>query len=154
MGVAHSQASAYVKEMQKWEMRPVMIGDTMIMPLPMEKGGRADAPHQEYPKMLYRAERADGGPKIAGFIIADTEREASTYLSRGWNLTQDGAIAAVHAQDVEFARLAANRAYQERTMSEKARQEAADYEGESMVHTPVIPEVPIKRRGRPAKTQE
>ena len=153
MGIAHSQASQYVKEMQKWEQRPVMIGDTMIMPLPVSEGGRMGMPFQPYPKMLYRAERADGGPKISGQLIVHSAQEEAAEVARGWCDGQEVAIAAIKAQDKEWATLAAERAYHERSMSDRARAEAAAVEEASSVHVPVIPETPIKRRGRPKKTE-
>lgn len=152
MGIQHSQASAFVKEMQKWEHRPVLVGDTMVMPIPVEQGGKKDFPFQAYPKMLYRATRADGGPRINGQIQVDDESQERMQLGRGWALSQEDAIALVHAEDQEHARLAANRAYQERVMSEKARIEANAYDETKITHQPAIPETPIKRRGRKPKT--
>jgi hypothetical protein len=58
----------------------------------------------------------------------------------------------VTAQQLEFARLAANRAHTERWMSDKARAEAREIDESTIEHLPVIPETPIKKRGRPAKS--
>lgn len=149
MGIHHSPQSAFVKEMAKWEHRPVMIGDTMIMPIPVDQGGKANAPFQPFPKMLYRAERADGGPQISGTLIVHSDTEEKRERERGWCEGPDAAIAAVKAEDLEFATLAANRAFQERRMSDHARAEAAAVDEATAQHVPVIPETP--KRGRPRK---
>jgi hypothetical protein len=148
MGIQHAQQSAYVKEMQKWESRPVMIGDTMIMPLPASQGGRADLPHQQYPRMLYRAVRANGGPQIAGHITVESEREQAYQESHGWHDGQEKAIKAIHDEDLEFARLAANRAHQEKNMSPNAKAEAAAIDESTIQHQPVIPEQSRPKVGR------
>lgn len=140
MGIQHSQASAYVKEMQKWESRPVLVGDTMIMPLPPSEGGKAGHPFQPYPKMLYRAVRANGGPKIAGNLTVESEREQAYQETQGWHDGQEKAIQAIHDEDTEFARLAANRAHNERLMSPNAKAEAAAFDEHTIQHQPVIPE--------------
>lgn len=140
MGIAHSQASAYVKEMQKWEMRPVMIGDTMIMPIPPDAGGRLGVPFQVYPKMLYKASREMGGPAISGTLIVHSENEESRERDRGWCEGPEAAVAAIKAQDTEFATLAANRAHTDRRMSDHAKAEAAAHDETTIQHQPVIPE--------------
>lgn len=151
MGIQHSQASAFVKEMQKWESRPVMIGDTMIMPIPHDQGGRMNHPFEEYPKMLYRAEAFDGGPKINDSCIVKDESEERLQLGRGYSVSQEAAIDRVRAGQTELATLAANRAFSDARMSPKARAEAAEVDETTVAHLPAIPETPIRKAGSSAK---
>lgn len=153
MGIHQSPVSAWVKEMSKWEMRPVLIGDTMIMPLPKEQGGRGgDDAFRPYPKLLYRAGRPNGTTvQITGYLEVKDEAEERLQKGQGWCDGQQAAIDAVHAADQELAVLAANRNFHDRRMSEKAREEAARAESQSSQHLAAIPETPIKRRGRKPK---
>lgn len=152
MGIQRSQEDNWTKEMAKWEQRPVLVNGTYVQPIPFAEGGRGGAPLTEYPKMLYRGESADGGPRIAGCkVVADSSQE-SLARGQGWSGTQEDALAAVAAQQLEAAKLAANRAYTERWMSEKAQAEARAIDESTIQHVPEIPVTPIKRRGRPAKT--
>lgn len=147
MGIQHSQESAYVKEMQKWEARPVMIGSTMIMPISQSEGGKAGQGFEPYPKMLFRAVRADGGPRIAGQLVVDSEREEKYQKTLGWHDGQKEAIQAIRDEDTEFARLAANRAHNERLMSDKAKAEARAIDESTIQHQPTIPEQSRPRVG-------
>ncbi len=145
MGIQRSQEDSWTREMAKWEHRPVLVNGTYVEPIPFAEGGRAGAPHQEYPKMLYRAESADGGPKIADYrIVPDSGMEA-VALGQGWHVRQEDAIEAVHAHQRELAELAANRVYHERRMSDNARAEAAAVDETTAQHLPEIPETPIRR---------
>lgn len=169
------QQSAYVQERRKWEMRPTLIDaqwinaqvidgvrraglmdGTYVEPLPVSEGGRGGAPLTDYPRMLYKAVKADGGPTVdvlngSGTLIVHSEREESSQCSRGWHRSQEEAIAAITAQDREFAKLAAERNFEVRRMSEKARAEVEAHEDASGTHLPTIPDTPIKKRGRPFK---
>ena len=151
MGIQRSQEDSWTKEMAKWEHRPVLVNGTYVDPIPREHGGKRDYPFQPYPKMLYRAKSADGGPAISDTMIVDDESAERLSVGQGWSATQEAAIEAVHAQHREFARLAANRAHGERSMSDNAQAEARAVDERTMQHVPVIPETPVKRRGRPAK---
>ena len=146
MAIHRAPEDAYVKEQAKWERQSVMINGTYIEAIPVSQGGRKDFPLTEYPKMLYRAESADGGPRISNTIIAESEGHERSLLSSGWSVGPEAAIAAVHDQQLEFARLAANRAHNEKWMSEAARKEAAVVDESTMQHLPSIPETPIVRR--------
>lgn len=170
MSIKHDLSSAYVQERRKWETRPVMIDTqyigpqivdgkmrpgftdgTYIEPLPREQGGRYPYIYQEYPKMLYKAHRADGGPKVdldsSGTRIVHSEGEERSALASGWHDGQEAAIQAIHDEDQNFAKLAAERAAQERRMSAKAQAEAAAVDESTIQHVPSIPETPIKPRG-------
>lgn len=154
MAIPRAQEDSWTKEMAKWEMRPVMVNGTYVQPIPYADGGRGGAPVTEYPKMLYRAESADGGPQIAGCKIVGDESEERMACGSGWSVTQEDAIARVHAQHLEFAKLAANRVHNEKWMSDKAKKEASEADESTIEHLPSIPETPIKRRrGRQPKVQ-
>lgn len=137
--------------MAKYEHRPVLVNGTYIDPIPMEQGGKANYPFQMYPKMLYRAELADGGARICETKIIHDESQERMALGGGWSDGQQEAIDQVAAQQLEFAKLAANRAHNDRWMSQAAKTEAAEIDEQTMQHLPAIPETPIKKRGRPVK---
>lgn len=151
MGIQRSQDDSYVKELAKWEQRPVFVNGSYIQPIPFAEGGRGDAPRTEYPKMLYQADSFDGGPRISGVTTVADEAAEHVACGQGWCVTQEAAIAGVAARHREFARLAAERAHTERWMSEAARAEAQAKDEATMEHLPSIPETPIKKRGRPVK---
>src|SRR5258706_8252922 len=95
--------------------------------------------YEEYPKCLYKAGRPTGGNvQVTGSLTVRSESEERMQLGQGWSRTQEEAIQQVHDTHVEMAKLAANRAYQEQTMSESARKEASDYESETVQHVAVI----------------
>lgn len=153
MGIQRSQEDTWTKEMAKWEQRPVLVNGTFVQPIPVAEGGRGGMLLTEYPKMLYRGESADGGPRIAGFkIVADSLQE-QIAIGQGWSLTQEAALEGVAARQLELAKLAANRAYNEQWMSEKAKAEARAIDESTMQHVAEIPETPIARRGRKPKTE-
>ncbi len=146
MAIARNQEDGYVKEMRKWEQRPVFVNGAYIEPIPVADGGRGGADRVEYPKMIYRAKSADGGPKISEFKVVQDSGQESVAVGQGWSVTQEQAIEAVHAQHREHAKLAANRAYHERGMSEAARAEAAAVDEATIEHVPVIPVTPVRKR--------
>ena len=149
MGIQRTQEDSWTKEMAKWEQRPVLVNGTFIEPIPVAFGGRGGADRTEFPKMVYRAESADGGPRIAGFQIAKDEAHERQLLASGYFAKQEDAIAGVHAQQREFARLAANRAHNDKWMGEKAKAEAQAVDESTIEHLPSIPETPIKPRKKP-----
>lgn len=151
MGIQHSQQSAFVKEMQKWESRPVMIGDTMIMPIPIEHGGRLNAPFAEYPKMLVKMIAEAGGYRVNETTIVNDESAERMKLADGWSLTQQDGIARAKAWHTEIATLAANRAFHDARMSPRAQAEAAALDEQHAEHLPAIPETPIRRRQKPSR---
>ena len=149
MGIQRSQEDSWTKEMAKWEHRPVLVNGTYVEPIPIESGGKKDFPFQEYPKMLFQAETADGGPRISRTKLVDSEPAERVALGSGWAVTQEDAIDLVHARNLEFAKLAANRAHNDRWMSESAKAEANVVDEATMAHLPTIPEAHPKsgRRG-------
>lgn len=146
MSIPRAQEDGWTKEMSKWEMRPVMVNGTYVQPIPYEQGGRGGAPVTEFPKMLYRAESAMGGPRISGYLIARDESHERQLLSQGYSVTQEQALEAVTRQQLEFAKLAANRAHNDKWMSDKAKAEAQAVDEATMEHLPAIPEKPIRKR--------
>lgn len=149
MAIQRAQEDSWTKEMAKWERQPVFVNGTYITPIPYTEGGRGGAPRTEYPRMVYRAESADGGPRIAGFQIAGDEAEERKWIAQGYSVTQEEAIERVHEQHREMARLAANRVHNEKWMSDKARAEARTADEATINHLPSIPETPIKPRKKP-----
>ena len=147
MGIQRSQEDSWTKEMAKWEQRPVLVAGTFIQPIPMDQGGHANLLFHEYPKRLYKAEAADGGPQIVddNKTVHD-EGQERVAIGQGWCVSQEDAIAAVHARHVDLGKLAANRNYNDRLMSDKARAESQAVEETSSVHLPVIPVTPIRKR--------
>lgn len=146
MAIPRAQEDSWTKEMSKWEMRPVMVNGTYVQPLSVADGGRAGAAVTEFPKMIYRGESADGGPRIAGCKIVANDADERMALGSGWSVTQEAALAQVTAQQLEFAKLAANRAHNDRWMSDKAKAEARAIDETTMEHLPEIPRTAIRKR--------
>ena len=102
--------------------------------------------------MLYRATHppAGGPPRIEQEIAADEGHE-HILKGRGFVRSSDQAVERLAAQDVEFAKLAAEREYEKRRMSAKAVADAERVEDATSSHLPVIEQQPIRRR-RPKPT--
>lgn len=149
MAIQRAQEDSWTREMAKWEQRPVLVNGTYVQPIPVAEGGKGGFVPTEYPKMIYRAESADGGPRIAETKIVHDSLGESVALGQGWSLTQEAAIAAVGARQLELAKAAANRVYNERWMSEAAKAEARAADETTIAHLGEIPATPIKKRGRP-----
>jgi hypothetical protein len=143
MGVVFTTDSLYAREMRKWEATHTQFGAP----------GRPYT-FMEYPKRLYKAERTDRGIQITeshDVPDADTERN---LLSRGFHFGQDKAIAAIEAEQTTLGALAAEREWQIQhgRLSDAAVREIRAAEAEhGATH---LPDVPVKRRGRPAKREE
>lgn len=145
MSLIHSKDSAYAVEMRKWEAQHTEFGPP----------GR---PYQyaPYPAMFYRIDQnSNGGFDITDRITVDDENAANNLRSRGYGNGAGEAMQLCLDRQKEIAALAANRAFSDQRMSEKAQREAAAVDAETIEHVPVIPETPIRRKpGRPAKTAE
>lgn len=145
MGVVHTPDSEYMKELLKWEFDDYRYGEA--------RGLRGPRTYQEFPKMLYKAGRNDRNQiAILSRQSAETPEDERRLQSQGFVFGPEKAIEACEAQEREIATLAANRAYQERTMSPQAQAEAAAVDDSTSDHVPVIPETPRKPRGRQPKT--
>jgi hypothetical protein len=149
MAVSYPAESAIAKELWRWDHTTSEHNphDSSL------RGVRPPSP-QEFPKMLYRASRpATGGKVTFEQLIVDDSQVQRNFESRGYHCRQEDALAALESDELAVAKLAAERHYQERSMSEKAQREVAAHEAETDAHLPVIPDTPVKRRGRP-KTVE
>lgn len=153
MAIHRTPQDSYTQEMRKWESRPVFVNGAYIEPIPVSEGGRGGAERTEYPKMLYKAQSADGGPRISGFHVVNDSGSEALARGQGWNVSQEAAIEAVHANHREMARLAANRVHNERWMSDAAKAEAREADEATIEHLAVVPPKPIKKRVRRTQAQ-
>ena len=147
-GVFHNPASAYAREMAKWEMDWGPYGPP--------GRARANVGHQRFPCRMYKVKRAETGGDVAIEHSADaaSEAEMRNWQSRGYYNGLAEAADALAAGEQERAVLAAERAANERRMSDAARAEAAAYDDASAEHVASIPETPLRRGpGRPRKDE-
>ena len=80
--------------------------------------------------------------------IVGTEGEYLIAKGQGWTDSPKEAFALFEAEAERIGNEAAYRAADDRTMSEKAQQEVADYEKTVPGHVPVIPEQVRKPRSK------
>jgi hypothetical protein len=80
-------------------------------------------------------------------IVVNDEAEYKRARADGWCDSPKEAEAAAIEEQNRISTAAAERAYADRNMGEKAKAEAAEYEAENFGHHPEIPVQP-KRRGR------
>jgi hypothetical protein len=149
MGVIETADSPAGKERLKWEYADFSLNGV--------RGLRGPRVFEEFPKQMSLAGRNDSG-KI---VILREERagdadEEQRWYDAGFRFGHDKAIEAHEAREKEIATLAANRAYQDRTLSEAARKEADAYESETYGHVAEIPAAPVVKRGpgRPRRAPE
>jgi hypothetical protein len=107
---------------------------------------------REYPMWLHRASHDKGGGFEFEQVLVGSDVEAAAHLSRGFAEEPLIALERLKAQELEYAKLAAEREHEiKHKLSPKAvaevRAEEATYSG----HMPTMAETPIKRRGRPKK---
>lgn len=144
-GVFHNPASAYAREMAKYEMDWGPYGPP--------GRPRGDVGHQSFPCQMYLVRRAEtgGGVEVVHNARAESEAEMRNFQSRGYHNGLAKAAEELGKSEQERSVLAANRAHGEQRMSAEARAEAAAADDATADHLPSIPETPIKRRrGRPA----
>lgn len=163
MAMQYQQDGEYATIRRQWEALPSVLGD----------GERPYVPHRQFPMMLHLAGTFTGGglgiiqTQIVGRVISDPKtgvpmeghNDVAAYeaaIERGFRETPLEAIEFYNEQQLEYAKLAAERAYEVRhKLSPKAAAEiAAAEEDAGAVHLPTIPETPIKRRGRKPKAKE
>jgi hypothetical protein len=143
MPIQWTPESHYVKELAQWEIRPTeLVSAAMLQAL----GKPLVPPHQEYPKALYRATAATGGPTISGFILAQSATDETRLVNQGWSTSQEAAIEAVAQYERAIATAAAERAFTDRRLSDRAQAEARAADEASPAHVPVVPETPIRKR--------
>jgi len=146
-GVFHNPASAYAREMAKYEM-------DWGSPYGRPGRPRADVGPQPFPCRMYLVARAEtgGGVVVKHSADAASEAEMRNFESRGYRNGLQAAADALKASEDELAKLAANRAALEQRMSPEARAEAAEYEATVAEHVAVIPEK--RGPGRPRKNED
>ena len=143
--ILHAPDSGYAQEMTKWEAQNSMMGPGLRPYL-----------RRDYPMMMHRAEtHLQGGRGIVETRIVADEHHRTLAEADGFRATPLEALEALEAQQTEFARLAAERAYEVRRMRPRAQTEVlAAEEAAGAVHLPTIAETPIRRRGRPRAIKE
>lgn len=141
----HNPASSYAREMAKWEMGYSPYGPPGR---PREAIG-----FQSHPLVMYRMQRSatNGDFQVVHYTTAANEAEERNYRSRGYYGSQTEAIEAIQADEQARAVAAAERAFHEQHMSEKARAEAQAADDATSGHLAEVPVTPIRKRGRPAK---
>ena len=106
-------------------------------------------PWKGHPTTLYRAMKLPNGKVVCIDIsvLSQTSkvvRSSDEYfkaLGQGWCDHPDSAIAQYEREEEQIGQAAAERAYTDLRMSEKAQREAVAYEKTvPLVHVPVIPE--------------
>ena len=140
MPVMWSPDSEFAKERRRWETQHSEFGPP----------GRVFE-QREWPLMVYRASRPSTGgktPILEHYIVAD-EQEERNMRSRGFVRGPDHAIEMLEASERDLATAAAERAYQDRLMSDRAKAEAAAVDETTISHLGAIPETPIHKKGWP-----
>lgn len=138
--VLHSPSSTYSKERASWEAYPSVFG---------QRPGR---PYQfrPYPMMMHKAgppESGMGPIEIRFSEIAESEAAAKGFLSRGFRETPLEALAAYEAEQLEFAKLAAEQNYDvKHRLSAKAGAEVEAAQDAHDGHLPAVPVTPIRKR--------
>lgn len=154
--------SGYAKESVKWESQPSNLGL-----------GKRPYAHRTFPMMLHKAGNLPGGglgiveTMIVGSVtyredglakipIGGTDDEPARLeaYSRGFRDTPLEAVEYFETQQLEFAKLHAEREYEKKhKLSPNAVAEINAIEDiKGSTHLPTIPETPINRkRGRPKK---
>lgn len=135
MPVIHAPETEFAKEAIKWEGHGTPMGP-----------GLRPYVKREFPAVMYRAARIDGQMMISETEQVESDRHQSNAFSRGFHETPNAAFDAVEAQELEFAKLHAERNFHERRMSPKAQEEASAHDAGRTTHLPSVPETPIPRR--------
>ena len=162
--------SPYLQEMAKWEMRP---SEWTLGGL---KPGRPDV-YQAYPKMLYMARQTPSGkwqthleaPAQFGFHdmnewdracqaaakftescqrTVQDESEHKRAREEGWRDHPTEAMEFRNALESAVGKAAAERNWQDRRMSEKAKAESTAAEAEHFGHLGEIPAKPVDRMAK------
>jgi hypothetical protein len=144
-GIVHNPASAYAREMAKWEMGYSPYGPPGR---PREVVG-----FQQWPAAFYRVKRSttNGDFIDDGFILCENENQAKVLEAQGFRQGREAAQNHVIAYEQAVAVAAAERNYSDRNMGEKARAESAAAEEAQSGHLGEVPRTPVKPRGRPRK---
>ena len=145
-GVVYNPASPYAREMAKFEMG--------YSPYGRPGRPRETIGHQAWPAMFYKMKRSttNGDFLVEHYMEAADEVAGKNLESLGYRQGQVAAIAYVESLEQDMARAAAERAYRDKGMSDKAKQEAAESDDATSQHLGEVPVTPIRKRGRPVKT--
>jgi len=164
-GIAIIPNTPYAREMERYEQFPSRFGQTPGNPYK----------YRPFPKMLYKADHYMGAvkcmaapPDAAEYMnpkeyemhmesarrftencqrIVNSEAEMQKALEGGWRESPTEAIEHVLRVDRVISTGAAERNYEDRGMSEKAKREAAQIAAEAGEHLAEIPEQPrVKRK--------
>jgi len=146
-GIVHNPASAYAREMAKWEMGYSPYGPPGR---PREVYG-----NQEWPKAFYKMRRSptNGDFLVDNFIACESPAQAATLESQGYRLGREAAEAYVIELEQMITIATTEQTSSDRRMSDKARTEAKQADDATSAHVGEVPVTPIKRRGRPVKIQ-
>ena len=151
MSVLYPPETEYAKERVKWEAQNSELGP-----------GKRPYVYREWPSRIYLAGRpANGlGPHcIVEELEVGSEVEFEPYRQRGFRQKPLEAIEYLTKQQDEFSRLAAELNHEQKNkLSEKASAEVdaarTQHVGTISHHMPMVPETPIKKRGRKPKVKE
>lgn len=144
MPVEHGTASRYAQEMRRWNAHHSEFG-------PPGKPYR----FEEWPKLVYRAERVGGVVKIVETRRVGNEDEELKANGLGFRFAQQDALDLIAKEQLVHGTLAAEREWEIRhgRLSAGAVEEVRAVEDAAgAVHVPVMPEGPKKARGRPRST--
>lgn len=134
MAVQYPKDSEHAKEVVKWEAEYTDFG----------KPGRPYV-RRDFPMMLHKAGRRDGvTPDILETKQVDDEARAEDARHEGFYQTPLEALDAFHAQELEIAKLAAERHENERRMSRQAQAEGKAADEADGAHVASVPVTPIK----------
>lgn len=143
-GIVHNPQSEWAKEARKWEATHTEFGPP----------GRPYV-YREYPTWMFKAAALpEGGIGIVAHELVETPEKRDRFESAGFRMEPLQAIEAYTKQQLEFAKLAAEREYDKRHgLSAKAVAEVnAIEDAAGAQHLPTIAERPGRRRGRPRST--
>lgn len=145
MAVLHSPENAESKERVKWEAQMSAFGP-----------GLRPYEYRPYPMMMHLAGPPSGGMgaiTIVDCVTVGSDMEAAVYHQRGFRPTPLEALDAYEAQQLEFAKLAAEQNHDvKHKLSAKAGAEVLAAQNAYPGHLPSVPETPIKKnRGRKPK---
>ena len=140
-GIQWNRASPYAREMAKWEMDSHEFG-----PPGRPRGSHGGA--QPYPAMFYKVKRSTTGGRVevTEQQTAESEADARNLLSRGFYNGLAEAAEALAETEQTAAVLSANRNFNDRNMSDKAKAESQAAEDAHDGHLAMVPETPVLKR--------
>lgn len=134
MAVEYPRESEYAKESVKWEAQHTVCGP-----------GLRPYVKRLFPMTVHKAGRRDGvTPDILETKLVENEAGATRAQHDGFYPTPLEALEAFHAQDLEIAKLAAERHENERRMSAQAQAEGRAADDAEGSHVASVPTTPIK----------